>query len=107
VSFRRRGTDLVYGLTIWRQAKATPDRIDLRVEAPSGWEVVDVRVEGGGRGAGMGPFGEPGPVLEASVDAAASTVHLRGDVDEHVRLEVRLGRPLLDRAAAWLRSPAF
>jgi hypothetical protein len=107
VSLRRRGTDLVYGLTIWRQAKATPDRIDLRVEAPSGWEVVDMRVEGGGRGAGMGPFGEPGPVLEASVDAAASTVHLRGDVDEHVRLEVRLGRPLLDRAAAWLRSPAF
>ncbi len=54
VTLRRDGDDLVYSLTLWRQAKAIPDHWDLTVQPPVGWQVDEATVTGGGTREGHG-----------------------------------------------------
>jgi hypothetical protein len=78
---------LVYEFLWWRQAKATPDLLHVRVAPPAGWGVDRVEVVGGGSGRGLGVHGA-GEVLTAEVlDGVA---HLRGTVTADTRLKVHL-----------------
>ena len=100
---RRDGPDLVYELTYWKQAEATPDRLELEVGAPAGWDVAEVTVEGGGDGNGMGPYGEPGPRVSAIIER--SRVAVSGDVTADMHLTVRYTRGLWDRLTDWFGDP--
>lgn len=99
------GGDLVYRLTVWRQAKAIPDRLDLSVVGLEGWDIAEASVRGGGDGSGMGVFGEPGPEVDLEVDG--DRVHVTGDVTTDLHLEIRFSKPWRDRLLDWLRQPAF
>ncbi|HEX2028578.1 MAG TPA: DUF4012 domain-containing protein [Nitriliruptorales bacterium] len=101
----REGADLVYRLTLWRQAKAVPDRLELTVVAPDGWDVAGAAVDGGGAGSGMGLYGEPGPPVAAAVHD--DRVRLTGDANAHVTVTVRFTRSVVDRVWDWLHSPAI
>lgn len=98
----RDGPDLLYRLTLWRQAKAIPDHLDLRVVGPDGWGIADVRLRGGGDGSGMGVGGDGTPV-EAAVEGRS--VHLTGAVTADLHLEVRYSRSVGARLRAWLGAP--
>lgn len=106
VSLRRDGTDLVYELALWHQAKAVPDHWDVTVTAPDGWQVAEVTLAGGGSGAGMGAGGEAVP-LRATVSDDRAAARLTGSAMAQVRLEVRLERGTWDRFRDWLGRPAF
>ena len=82
--------ELVYTLTLWRQAKAIPDLWDLTLRAPPDLVVTDASFTGGGAPTtGFGPVdAEP---LQLSVDRRA--VRLTGGVTEDVVLTLRFGRP--------------
>lgn len=88
VELVREGDDVVYRLTLWRQAKAIPDHWDLTVTAPQGWEISEAAVEGGGAPTGMGAGGEGGRPLEASVEDGSA--RLVGAATTDAVLEVRL-----------------
>ncbi|MBW3577881.1 MAG: DUF4012 domain-containing protein [Actinobacteria bacterium] len=105
VQLEHDGPDLIYELTVWRQAKAIPDRLDITVSAPDGWSVVDVDVRGGGDGSGMGPFGELGPPVAAAADD--DRVRISGDVNADLHIEIRFSRSLRNRFAEWLRQPVW
>ena len=87
VPVRRDGGDLVYDLTIWRQAKAIPDHWDLTISPPEGWAVAEVSMAGGGDGQGMGVAGGGEPVSAARTPDGR--VRLRGAVTEDVQLSLR------------------
>ncbi len=82
------GREATYDLTLWRQAKATPDHVDLTVSAPSGWEVIGVAVEGGGRPTGLGPGGADGTPARAEVQDGAAVIV--GSITADLRVSVRL-----------------
>jgi hypothetical protein len=87
----RRGTEtVIYEFEWWRQSKAIPDLLDVRVQPPAGWAVGDVEVVGGGSGVGMGVHGD-GEALTVEVQEGA--VHLRGTVSADTRLQVHLVAP--------------
>ncbi len=90
------GTDRRYVLEYRRQAKSIPDRLDLTIEPPPGWEVVATEVLGGGEGAGGGPFGDPGPQPSATV--SNGNVIVAGDASADVVIVVDL-RPASSTAA--------
>jgi hypothetical protein len=90
----RDGPDLLYGLTLWRQAKAIPDHVDLTLTGPRGWTVADVRVTGGGDGRGMGVGGDGSPV---DVWVEDGRVRIIGAVTADLDVEVRYSRGLLKR----------
>jgi hypothetical protein len=77
----------VYEFLWWRQAKATPDLLEVRVAPPDGWVVARVEVVGGGSGRGMGVHGE-GEELIAEV--VGGVVSLRGTVTADTRLQVHI-----------------
>ncbi|MBW3658748.1 MAG: DUF4012 domain-containing protein [Actinobacteria bacterium] len=101
---RREGPELVYALTLWRQAKAIPDHWDLSITPPTGWSVLDVVVEGGGDGQGMGVAGDGSP-LEAAVEGEVARVTGAATADAVV--EVRFGRSLWGRFLDWFDRPLF
>jgi hypothetical protein len=80
-------TAFVYELQWWRQSKATPDLLDIVVQAPEGWRVDAVEVVGGGTGRGAGVHGR-GRQLRADVEGAAA--RLSGTVTAHTKLRVSL-----------------
>ncbi|MDX1620232.1 MAG: hypothetical protein R3320_04535, partial [Nitriliruptorales bacterium] len=104
VPLRREGGDLVYDLTLWRQAKAIPDHWDLTVTSPDGWTVAEVVLTGGGDGQGMGIGGKGRPISAERTDGA---VRLEGAATQDVELSIRFTRPLWDRFTDWLREPAL
>jgi hypothetical protein len=83
----RTADGMLYEWSWWRQSKAVPDLLDVRVHAPSGWSIERVEVAGGGDGRGSGVHAE-GVELVASVEGA--TAHLTGTVTSHTRLQVHL-----------------
>jgi hypothetical protein len=78
---------VVYELHWWRQAKATPDLLDVGVAPPPGWAIDDVEVVGGGSGTGMGVFGDGEPLVAEVVDGRA---RLTGTVTADTWLRVHL-----------------
>jgi hypothetical protein len=80
-------TTLVYEFLWWRQAKATPDLLEVRVTPPADWAVARVEVVGGGSGRGMGVHGEGEELTAEVVDGVAT---LRGTVTADTRLRVHL-----------------
>lgn len=87
VPIQRGLEDVVYEFEWWRQSKATPDRLEVAVAAPDGWEISDVEVVGGGDGTGLGVFGE-GQELE--VEVGNGIVELAGTVTADTRLRIHL-----------------
>jgi hypothetical protein len=90
VALRRTAGSVAYEFRWWRQSKASPDLLDVRVSPPAGWAIVDIEVIGGGSGRGMGVHGE-GEELVAEV--AGGVARLRGTVTADTRLIVHLGAP--------------
>ena len=86
---QRTADGIVYELLWWRQAKATPDLLDVVVAPPPGWVIADLEVVGGGDGRGSGVHGE-GVDLDAEV--ADGAAHLRGTVTADTSLRVHLVR---------------
>ena len=80
---------LVYELTWWSQAKAIPDLLDVRVTAPEGWRIRDVRLDGGGEGTGMGPHGEGEP-LAIEANGSGASARLTGTVSADATIRVEL-----------------
>lgn len=78
---------LVYELSWWAQAKATPTALELSITAPDGWEVVDVVLSGGGSGQGLGAFGDGEAATAEVVDG---TARVSGNVTADTRIEVRM-----------------
>jgi hypothetical protein len=87
VPLRRSTESVVYELSWWRQAKAVPDLLDVRVQAPEGWEIDRVEVVGGGRGRGSGVHGA-GVELEAAVVDGLARVHGTVTADTRVMLHL-------------------
>ena len=86
---QRTADAIVYELLWWRQAKATPDLLDVVVTPPPGWVIADLEVVGGGHGRGSGVHGA-GVALDAEV--ADGAAHLRGTVTADTALRVHLVR---------------
>lgn len=84
---RRDVDSVVYELQWWRQAKATPDLLQVQVAPPRGWAVDRVEVVGGGSGMGMGVHGSGEELTADIVDGAA---RMRGTVTADTRLAVHL-----------------
>ena len=82
------GEALIYRLDWWRQAKAIPDLIEVTITPPDRWAVVEVVVDGGGEGRGMGVHGGGVP-LRADVRGDGRGVVV-GTVDADTSIEVRL-----------------
>jgi hypothetical protein len=80
----------IYELDLWRQAKAVPDLVEVRVAAPEGWAIGGVEVAGGGSGTGQGVYGEGVPLTAEVVDGVAV---VRGTVTADTRIEVALVDP--------------
>jgi hypothetical protein len=87
VPLRLETESVVYELSWWRQAKAVPDLLDVRVQAPDGWEIDRVEVVGGGHGRGSGVHGS-GVEVEAAVRDGIA--RLRGTVTADTRLVLHL-----------------
>jgi hypothetical protein len=87
VPLRLETESVVYELSWWRQAKAVPDLLDVRVQAPDGWEIDRVEVVGGGHGRGSGVHGS-GVEVEAAVRDGIA--RLRGTVTADMRLVLHL-----------------
>ena len=87
----RDGDELVYRLTLWRQAKAIPDHWDLTITAPPAWDVLDATVVGGGAPRGMGVGGADGEPIRVVVEGL-DDVRVLGAVTRDAVVEVRLGR---------------
>jgi hypothetical protein len=87
----RDGAELIYRLTLWRQAKAIPDHWDLTITAPPAWDVLDATVVGGGAPRGMGVGGADGEPIRAVVEGP-DDVRVVGAVTRDAVVEVRLGR---------------
>jgi len=104
VELVRDGPDLIYRLTVWRQAKAIPDHLDLTITGPDGWEVAEVTLEGGGDGQGMGVGGSDNQPVR-TVGAGGDTVRIRGAATQDVHVEVRYRASLASRLWAWINSP--
>ena len=85
---QREPTTVVYEFTWWRQSKATPDLLDVRIDAPQDWAIVDIEVIGGGSGRGSGVHGD-GRELEVTFDDGSA--HLAGTVTADTRFRVHLG----------------
>lgn len=84
------GTELVYEFTWWRQAKGVPDIVDLQIDAPGGWEVVDSELTGGNSGLPLlGPDAEVDPI---EMETDPSGLRLRGAVSSDVTVQMRLAR---------------
>jgi hypothetical protein len=84
------GDQVVYPLTLWRQAKGIADHLDISIEAPAGWRIADVEVETDGPAIGLGPrpFTEPVAVARRT-DA---TVSVQGSMTADVRIVLDLER---------------
>jgi hypothetical protein len=81
------GDRAVYRLTLWRQAKAVPDHVDVTIRAPEGAVISDASFDGGGSGAGTGVLGTPVPL---SLTSGPATVRLTGSVTADVTITVAL-----------------
>lgn len=81
---------VVYEFRWWRQSKAIPDLLDVRITPPEGWEIGHVEVVGGGSGRGMGVHGDGEDLVAEVVDGVAQ---LRGTVTADTRLRVHLVDP--------------
>jgi len=103
VSVEMRGDgSVVYRFGWWRQAKAVPDLLDVRIVAPDGWEVATVDVTGGRSrvplfvtgAAGWAPWGVAGGTGEGAltVGRRPDGVVVSGSVGSDVDLEVVLRR---------------
>ncbi len=90
VPLTREQTALVYELDLWRQAKAIPDLVEVRIAPPQGWAVGSVEVVGGGDGTGMGVHGD-GVELVAEVEQGVAVVS--GTVTADTLVRVRLTDP--------------
>ena len=90
VALTREQTALVYELDLWRQAKAIPDLVEVRITPPQGWAVGDIEVVGGGTGRGMGVHGD-GVELTAEVRDGVGV--LSGTTTADTRVRVRLTDP--------------
>lgn len=107
VELRRDGPDLRYRLTLWRQAKAIPDELDVLVRAPRGWRVDGASLSGDrvGEPVGLGTEVLDGPE-EPSLDRHDGYVRVRGETDTDIVLELRFSRGwaqrIGDRLSAWL-----
>ena len=88
VPLQREPTTVVYEFNWWRQAKATPDLLDVRIDAPQDWAIVDVEVLGGGSGRGSGVHGGG---QDLGADFGGGTAHLTGTVTADTRFRVHLG----------------
>lgn len=86
VGLRRDGDELVYTLTLWRQAKAIPDVWDLTLRAPADFIVSAATVSGGGTGTTEFGPDQPGP-LQVSVSGA--NVIVRGGATTDATIEIR------------------
>lgn len=84
------GDELVYTLTLWRQAKAIPDVWDLTLTAPPDLVVTDASFTGGG--APTTGFG-PTDVDELSLSVDRRAVRLTGGATEDVVLTLRFALP--------------
>jgi hypothetical protein len=87
---RSEGDELVYELAWWHQSKAIPTLLDLTIEAPEGWSVAAVELDGGGDGRGLGVHGE-GVAPSTEVDDAGRA-RVVGTVSADARLRVHLAR---------------
>jgi|GEM_PF-4539532 len=81
---------VVYEFRWWRQSKAIPDLLDVRIAPPEGWGIGHVEVVGGGSGRGMGVHGDGEDLVAEVVDGVAQ---LRGTVTADTRLRVHLVDP--------------
>ncbi len=81
---------VVYELHWWRQAKAIPDLLDVRISAPDGWAVGEVEVVGGGDGRGQGVHGDGD---ELTADVIDGSVVVRGTATADTRVRVHLIEP--------------
>ena len=81
---------VVYEFRWWRQAKAIPDLLEVRIAPPEGWAIGHVEVVGGGSGRGMGVHGDGQELVAEVVDGIAQ---LRGTVTADTRLRVHLVDP--------------
>ena len=97
----REGPDLVYRLTLWRQAKAIADEVALSIAAPAGWEVSSAAVKGGGGGRTVN--GDEG--VAPTISVLPSSVRVEGTVTADVTVEIRFSRGLVDRLVDWLKQP--
>lgn len=88
VTLRREGDALVYDLTLWRQAKAIPDLVEMAVAVPDGWRVAGAVVDGGGRPALPGLPASDVPVVSATVDSDG--VRISGAAWQDVHLTLRM-----------------
>lgn len=88
VGLRRDGDELVYTLTLWRQAKAIPDVWDLTLRSPADLVVTSAEVRGGGTGlSGFGPD-QPGPL---ELTSSPAMVHVTGGATRDAVIEIRYG----------------
>jgi hypothetical protein len=85
---QREGEAAVYTWTWWRQAKATPDLLDITVRAPEGWSIADVALMGVGMTERLMGVDAGEPV--ATVGSTATSVTLRGAVGRDASLRIRL-----------------
>lgn len=84
------GDELVYDLTLWRQAKGIPDVWDLSIAPPEGWAVSGVDVRGGGQPrTGFGAI-DDAPALSGTVEDDVARVV--GGATEDAVISVRLNR---------------
>lgn len=82
------GRQLRYAVTFWRPGKAILDHLDVTLEPPSGWQVVDASVEGGGQPEAIGPTPTGEPV--AARREQGRSVRLTGAMTADTRLVVIL-----------------
>jgi hypothetical protein len=99
VELERRGAELVYRLSWWRQAKANSDRLDLKLAAPHGWYVSEVEASGGAA--------DPDTGSELEVESSRTGIRVHGEVTADVDVEVRMARPWMDRLRDWWRAPVW
>jgi hypothetical protein len=83
----RQEQTITYELLWWRQAKAIPDLLDVRVQPPAGWRIADAEVIGGGDGRG---FGVHGGGIDLTTEFDDGQVRLHGTVTADTRLRVHL-----------------
>lgn len=93
VVLTREGQDLVYRVRLWRQSKAIPDDLTVRVAAPPGWRVSSADAEDRGLGTRLAMSADAVPeVGEPQLVLDDRSVRYQGEVSADVVLEVRFTR---------------
>lgn len=88
------GDDLLYTWSWWRQAKAVPDLLDVRITPPPGYRIVDHRVVGIGDNRRL--LGLDAGAAPATVTVDHDRAHLEGAVSRDTSLTLRMSRTVLD-----------